>query len=51
MLEMLGLILGGGICFLLSMGVHKAIEYGEREGIVQKKETATSVSPRSEAME
>lgn len=37
MTELLGIIAGGVICFLLNMGLHKAVDYGRREGIVAKK--------------
>lgn len=34
---MLGIIAGGGICFLICMGLHKAVEYGRCEGLVETK--------------
>ena len=53
MLEVIGTILGAGICFFLYMGMNSAIEYGEREGIVQTKKDLDEFgsSSRSEAME
>ncbi len=38
MLEMLGIIAGIGLCFPIYMGLHNAVEYGRREGIVAKKD-------------
>ena len=48
MLEMLGIAIGGGICFLMYIGLHNAVEYGRREGIVECQRPLRASTPQGE---